>query len=129
MIEWIRTSISILLHHDAITGTNSKTAEAEYRGIIDEAEKDMRVIQWELIEKLGRLLSLRAEVKTTNNRPVPISSEEQRGKFQFSVFNPLPVAKRDFVRFPVTSNNVKLSVLAGSSKKKEVEFVLIPTAL
>ena len=76
MIELIRTSISILLHHDAITGTNSKSAEAEYRSIIDEAEKDMKVIQWELIEKLGRLLSLRAEVKTTNNRPVPISSEE-----------------------------------------------------
>jgi len=54
-LEKVRYEISILLHHDAISGTSSPTPEKDYYNIIFTQFKALNLISYELIDKLGRL--------------------------------------------------------------------------
>lgn len=127
LIEGIRTQIAILLHHDAITGTNSKTAEGDYNRIINEATADLNTIQWDLIEKLGRMQSGQVDMENVNNRPTPIDYNKVRGIFQFSVFNPLPVARKDIVTIRVLSNDIQLRNINADLDFAKIKYSLIPT--
>lgn len=81
LIEGVRSSIAILLHHDAITGTNSQTAEMDYYRIINEATSDLNKLQWDLVEKLGRMQSSQDLENVKNNRPTQIDQGQVRGTF------------------------------------------------
>jgi len=72
LIEGVRSSIAILLHHDAITGTNSNSAEGDYYRIINVATSDLNKLQWDLVEKLGRMQSGQVDVEKVKNRPTQI---------------------------------------------------------
>lgn len=53
-LQKVRNEISILLHHDAISGTCSNTPEQDYLSIAANQNKQMDFIAYDLVEKLGR---------------------------------------------------------------------------
>ena len=51
----VRADISIMLHHDAITGTSSPSAEEDWLETISDAGQKLQQLRYEVVEKLGRL--------------------------------------------------------------------------
>lgn len=111
-LDSVRTDISILLHHDAITGTSSPTAEFDWLNMIYKADTQLRRVQYELTEKLGRIQSMnqKVDVGFVGFRSSPVETPVSgRGAMQFSVFNPLLTRRCDLSSIKVYTNNITLT--------------------
>jgi hypothetical protein len=58
-----------MYHHDAITGTSSPNAERHWTDMIFRSDMDLNLIQFELVEKLGRLQSMNSRIELKENSP------------------------------------------------------------
>lgn len=88
----MRTEISILLHHDSITGTSSPSAEQDWLALIFRSDANLKKLTYELTEKLGRFqsMNMKVDVGFVGFRATPVETPSQgRGGVQFSVFNSL----------------------------------------
>jgi hypothetical protein len=71
----------------------------------------MRKVNYELVEKLGRLQSMnqKVDVGYVPFRATPIETPPTgRGTYMFSLFNPLAVARSDITTIRVYTNNITL---------------------
>jgi hypothetical protein len=78
-LDAVRKEISILLHHDSITGTSSPTAEQDWMQLIFRSDLNLKKLQYELTEKLGRLQSMnqRVDVGFVGFRATPVETPVQ----------------------------------------------------
>ena len=65
MLDDVREEISILVHHDAITGTSSPSAENNWQEIINRNYQELGQLRYHIIEKLGRIQSKNVRVDMT----------------------------------------------------------------
>ena len=128
-LHLVRSDISILLHHDSITGTSAPMAEEDWLRMISESDLSLRKIQWDLVEKLGRLqsMNLKVELDQISNRFQLLAQPMIRGEFQVSVFNPLPISRIDTVKVKVYSDNVEVNRILPNGERLQLNKTLVQT--